>query len=70
MIDLNKKYSVYELFHRGVVSATVINHAQISKTFSNEVKICSSKKEALLNTAEQHKCSKSTVEKVIYQNGT
>ena len=65
MIDLKKKYTVYELFQKGVVSATVINHAEISKTFANQVKICESAKEAAINTAQKHNCHPRTVYKAV-----
>ena len=66
MIDLNKKYSVKELVFKGVLSPTVVNYVNISKTFESSLQGAETQKEAIITTAQKHKCSTRTVKRVVY----
>jgi len=68
MIDPKKKYTIKELFNKGVINLTALRRVEIVDTFQQEIQSASSTKVALIVTAEKHCVCRSTVEKIIYAN--
>jgi len=68
MIDVNKKYTIRELFAQGIINESALRRAEIPETFKKEMQTAPSTKVALIVTAEKHQVCRSTVEKIVYQN--
>ena len=66
MIDSTKKYTIKELFEKGIINLTALRRVEIRDTFKHEIQTAPSTKVALIVTAEKHCVCRSTVEKIVY----